>query len=87
MAEDVTLGEIDRRLRDLTEEIRGLRTELVRRDVYDANRITDGQRLFALEQKVMDAESERRVMRRLVYGGVMTAVAGFATTVGAHFIR
>lgn len=94
---DVTLGEIDRRLRDMREdfsdkltdvtaEIRSLRTELVRRDVYDANRITDSQRIYTVEGKVQDIEGERRLMRRLVYTSFFTALSGAAVTVGAHFL-
>lgn len=106
---DVTLGEIDRRLRDMRDdfgdklgniredfgtklsdisnEIRSLRTELVRRDVYDANRITDQQRIFVIESKVQEIEAERRLMRRLVYSSFFTALAGTAVTVGAHFLN
>lgn len=106
---DVTLGEIDRRLRDMrddfgdklgniredfgnklldiTNELRSLRSELVRRDVYDANRITDQQRIHVVEGKVQDIEAERRLIRRLVYSSFFTALAGTAVTVGAHFLN
>jgi hypothetical protein len=95
---DVTLGEIDRRLRDMrndfsnklgdmTTEIRSLRTELVRRDVYDANRITDQQRIYVVEGKVQDIEAERRLIRRLVYTAAFTAVSSAMVTVGAHFFN
>jgi hypothetical protein len=106
---DVTLGEIDRRLRDMrddfgdklgnirddfgskladmTSELRSLRSELVRRDVYDANRITDQQRIFVVEGKVQDIEAERRLIRRLVYSSFFTALSGTAVTIGAHFLN
>lgn len=95
---DVTLGEIDRRLRDMREdvsdkladlvtEIRSLRAELVRRDVYDANRITDQQRIFAAETDIEDIKKERTSMRRLVYSAVFSAIVGLAVTVGAYFLN
>lgn len=95
---DVTLGEIDRRLRDMREdvsdkladlatEIRSLRTELVRRDVYDANRITDQQRIFVIESKIDGIERERNTIRRLVFSAVLSAIVGVAVTVGAYFLN
>ncbi len=106
---DVTLGEIDRRLRDMRDdfgdklgniredfgtkltdissEIRSLRSELVRRDVYDANRITDQQRIFSAEQKLQEMEGERRFIRKLVYSSFFTAFSGTAVTIGAHFLN
>ena len=97
-ATDVTLGEIDRRLRDMREdvseklsdlatEIRSLRTELVRRDVYDANRITDQQRIYTVENRIDIMEKERNTMRRLVYSAVFSAIVGLAVTVGAYFLN
>lgn len=97
-ATDVTLGEIDRRLRDMREdvseklsdlatEIRSLRTELVRRDVYDANRITDQQRIYTVENRIDGIDKERNTMRRLVYSAVFSAIVGLAVTVGAYFLN
>lgn len=95
---DVTLGEIDRRLRDMREdvsdkladlasEIRSLRTELVRRDVYDANRITDQQRIFAAETAIEDFKKERTAMRRLVYSAAFSAIIGMIVAIWTYFLN
>jgi hypothetical protein len=61
--QDVTLGEIVRSLTDLREEIRALRAEHVRRDLYEAHRATFVAELARVERKV-DTENESRTTGR-----------------------
>jgi len=67
----VTHGEIVRGLRELREEIRALRGEHVRRDLYDAHRATVGAdvsrlevRLEQVNARLDDAEGDRATFRR-----------------------
>lgn len=62
--EDVGPGEIVRTLRGLQEEIRALRGEHVRRDLYEAHRAATASELARLEQTVAAREQDRTTMRR-----------------------
>lgn len=84
MADEPTLGEVVRRITDLGADLRSLRGELVRQDVYQSNRSADDLRIKVLEselkrqQENADAERKRQqdngdAMRRLVYGAMVTA--------------
>lgn len=79
MPEDdgVTLGEIGRRLADLQADVRALRGEVVRADVYAANRARDEDRFRALETNVTAIQEDRNTTRRLVYAAMLTAAGGF----------
>jgi len=65
-AEDVTPGEIVRTLRGLQDEIRALRGEHVRRDLYEAHRATTTAELARLENEMNARERDRAAMRRQV---------------------
>jgi hypothetical protein len=93
---DVSLGELSRRLdefraevRDqnagLARDIRALRTELVDRGVYDAHRAADLERITRLEAELLTMEDHRRVNRRVAYSAAFTAAAGALVTIGTHF--
>jgi hypothetical protein len=71
--EPMTLGEIGRRINDLFAEVRGLRAELVRADVYTANRAADEARFKVIEAEQVTQRSDRTAMRRLVYGAFLSA--------------
>jgi serine phosphatase RsbU (regulator of sigma subunit) len=82
--EDVTPGEIVRTLRGLQEEIRALRGEHVRRDLYAAERAAQAAEiaridercradLARLEREVATREQERVTMRRGVTLAVLAA--------------
>jgi hypothetical protein len=73
MADEPTLGEINRSVQDVKNELRAMRGELVRGDVYTANRSTDDLRLRAVEADLKRIEDDRSAMRRLVYGAMFTA--------------
>lgn len=79
--EYVSNGEIARQLTALTVEVRELRRELVRRDVYEAERradaaVVDGLRadMEAMAARVDRAEEDRRSTRRGATLAVLAAV-------------
>lgn len=83
--DEPTLGEIGRGVNDLKAEIRLLRGELVRSDVYDAHRRTDDLRIQAVDARIKAVETELdgiqqngAAMRRLVYAALLAAVGSAA---------
>lgn len=88
VAEEPTLGEIGRGVQELKAELRAMRGELVRSDVYAANRMADELRVRALEQDLTQMAADRQAMRRLVLGAVVTSVGALivqaAATVMSH---
>lgn len=87
--DEVTLGEIGRTLRGLQDEIRALRGEHVRRDLYEAHKAaTDAELaridlrcrtdLERLERDVDVREKERQAMRRqmgyIAFGAMLSLV-------------
>lgn len=84
--DEPTLGEIGRGVADIKAELRSLRLELVRRDVYDANRQTDELKVRAIEADLKQIQDDRTAMRRLLYASLATGVISIGvwviTTVG-----
>lgn len=78
MSDEPTLGEIGRGVTDLKAEIRLLRGELVRADVYAADRRVDDVRITAVEAGLKQIQDAAIATRRLVYGALITAFAGAA---------
>ena len=72
-ADDVTPGEIVRTLRGLQEEIRALRGEHVRRDLYEAHRATVAADIARLDKALSDAENDRKTRNRSVNAALVTA--------------
>ncbi len=70
-------SDVTKDLSNVAEEIRLLRVEHIRRDVYDANRITDQQRIFSLEEKIKSLLDDKRSYRMLMWSAVFIAVASF----------
>lgn len=66
-ADEPTPGEILRGLTEIREELRALRSDLVRRDVYDAHRAE-------MDRRVQQIEEDRTALRRTVYGAILVAV-------------
>lgn len=81
MSDEPTLGEIGRGVTDLKAEIRLLRGELVRADVYAANRQVDDVRIGAVEAGLQQIRDASQAVRRLVYGALLTAGAGIAVQI------
>jgi hypothetical protein len=82
---DVTLGEIGRQIADVKHDLRGLRAEVVRRDVYDSHRssiIENLNRVNAevsqLETRINTQEESRNAMRRAIalagIGAIMSLI-------------
>lgn len=59
------------KLDTLADEVRELRRELVRRDVYDAQRAADLERIKALEGRLTDQAGTRRQVALAVVGAVL----------------
>lgn len=87
MADEPTLGEVNRNVTALRTELQAMRGELVRTDVYSANRLADDIRIKAVETLLSDntatlrtelktIEDNSAAMRRLVIGALVSA--GFA---------
>lgn len=81
MADEPSLGEIGRGVADLKNDLRALRGELVRADVYQANRATDEIRIKAVEAELVQMKSDRAAMRRLVYTALLAAAGSTAVQV------
>jgi hypothetical protein len=80
MADEPTLGEINRSVQDVKNELRAMRGELVRGDVYTANRSADDLRIRAVEADLKRIEDDRSAMRRLVYGAIFSAAGSVVVT-------
>ncbi len=87
MADEPSLGEVNRNVTALRGELQSMRGELVRTDVYSANRLADDIRIKAVETLLNDNTATIRTelktiqdnsaaMRRLVLGALVSA--GFA---------
>lgn len=87
MPDEPSLGEVNRNVTALRAEFSAMRGELVRSDVYTANRLADDLRIKAVETLLTDNTTTLRAelktmqdnssaMRRLVLGALISA--GFA---------
>lgn len=86
-ATDVTLGEIVRSLTDLREEIRALRGEHVRRDLYEAHRAEIGATLGRLEDQLRARDEERTMWRRQITLAVVSAGLSMLVTLVVAVVR
>ncbi len=84
MADEPSLGEVNRNVTALRGELQSMRGELVRTDVYSANRLADDLRIKAVETLLADNTATIRTelktitdnssaMRRLVIGALVSA--------------
>ena len=87
MPDEPSLGEVNRNVTALRQDLQSMRGELVRSDVYSANRLADDLRIKAVETLLSDNTTTLRAelktmqdnssaMRRLVLGALVSA--GFA---------
>jgi hypothetical protein len=70
----VTHGEIVRGLRELREEIRALRGEHVRRDLYEAHRAVANADIARLDARLDEQDKERAAYRRQITLAVIAAM-------------
>jgi len=95
---DVTFGEIVRSLQALQEEIRALRGEHVRRDLYEAHRLAmaaevtriderDQRETERLNERFDRQEESRNASRKQVLGALVTAVLSLAVNVIMLFVH
>lgn len=75
---DVSLGEVGRALHALQEEIRALRGEHVRRDLYDAHRQATDEKLDRLRSELTDRDARADADRRMVRGALIAAALTLA---------
>lgn len=84
MPDDPSLGEVNRNVTALRVELQAMRGELVRSDVYSANRLADEIRIKAVETLLTDntltlrgelkaIQDNSAAMRRLVMGALISA--------------
>lgn len=80
MPGDVTLGELARRLDILHQDVRDMRSDLVKHD--DLGVVNEAWRsaLGRLEKDVSDLQSWQTWATRLIVGAVILAVVGLALT-------
>lgn len=78
MADEVSNAELARRLGQLADDVRGDFAEVFRRmdsyvlrEVYAAEKDGRDRRIDALEQKVREAEDQRRALVRWVVGAIL----------------
>lgn len=77
MPDDMTAGEVARRLEDVVREVRGVSDKMLLREVYDAQR-------GGLESRIKAIEDDRINGRRLIYGLAGTFVI---TTIGQLLLQ
>lgn len=75
-------AEMARQLGHLADEIRELRRELVRSDVYEAHRQADRAEVDVVRSQVQQISEERRQMRMMV----VTALLGAGLSIAAQVI-
>lgn len=88
MADEPTLGEVFRAVADVKVDVRAVRAEMLRTDVYTANRLGDEARIRAIEADVQQIREERNATRKLLYGAmaaaggslIVNAISAFATS-------
>jgi hypothetical protein len=72
--DEVTLGELGRMLVDLKADVRSLRGEYLRADVYSANQAVLEVRLRAVEASLAAMHEGRTAMTRLVYSALVMGI-------------
>jgi hypothetical protein len=92
--DEVTSGEIVRTLRGLQDEIRALRGEHVRRDLYEAQRAAQGAELARIDERlktdiarVEAAALARELEQRQARRQVLVALAGAGVAILLELIR
>lgn len=82
-----TLAEIGRQLQELREDLRELRGELVRTDVYRAEQRTVEQRMHSIETRLAVSEEDRKALRRMVIGAGIAAIASMLVNMVAGVLQ
>ena len=79
--DDTPEGEVIRILNDFRSEMRGVLSELVRRDVYVADKTMEDFRISALEERARAEELYRRTTRNISLGAFLSALLSLAILV------
>lgn len=72
MADEPTIGEVFRVMSDMKQDVRSVRLEMLRADVYTANRLGDEARIRAIESDLDEFRKTRDATRRLMVGAMLT---------------
>jgi hypothetical protein len=75
VADKPTLGEVNRNVTELRSHLRSLRGELVRGDVYAANRAADELRIKAVEAELQEMQTALLAAAGSAAGQVISAFA------------
>jgi hypothetical protein len=86
VADEPSLGEVNRNVTELRSDLRSIRGELVRADVYAANRAADELRIKAVETELAEMQADRASMRRLVFAALLTAGGAAAVQAISAFV-
>lgn len=74
-------------LQEIRADIRGLRSEVVNREVYAADQRTRDQQVRQLVEEMAEFRGERVNSRRVVLGAALASVGGFLAQLAAVVIR
>lgn len=78
MSDEPTLGEVMRQVRALVDQVRDLvkevRSDYVRRDVYDARHNNLTRRVDELETEANERERDRKAFQRQIVAGVLVGL-------------
>lgn len=78
MGDEPTLGEVMRQVRALVEQVRDLvlevRSEYVRKDLYDARHTSLMRRVDDIEREADDREKARLAFQRQIVAGIIVGV-------------
>jgi hypothetical protein len=79
--DEVTNGELSRRIVELASDIRDFTQKAIMREVYEAHRLLLDARIQRLEEQRKEDLADRAAMRKLLIGGVIAFVTGIATQI------
>lgn len=94
MTDEVTNGEIVRRLEDLSKDVRAMSGTFVRTELYESQRQDAGRRVGEIEKDVVENKTEfnafkllsdqryRNTVNMFIMGGI-----GFAGSVGLYLLQ
>lgn len=78
---DPTLGELARRIDHVDNTMRGIRAEIIGRDLYEAHRQQHTSDLMRVHERLDEMDADRKWMRRLLVGVLLTALVSLAAQV------
>lgn len=77
------MGELARRLDHVDNTVRGIRSDMIGRELYEAHRQQHTSDLVRVHQRLDEMEADRKWMRRLLVGVLLTALVSLVAQVVA----